>query len=88
MRVFLLVDDAHVIQLDIQVLINGVKHPVYRQVVLQLHRHLHKRRVWLTKVDTAEDADDLSPVVEKPEPQNLHNTARDRRSVPLCPPES
>ena len=40
MGILVLVDDASVLKLDIEVLVNRVECPADRQIVLKLHRHL------------------------------------------------
>lgn len=45
MRVLVLINDSSVFKLDIEILIDRVKRPSYRQVVLELHRHFPTHQV-------------------------------------------
>ena len=40
MRILVLIDDPGVLELDVEVLIHGVKDPSNGEIVLQLHCHL------------------------------------------------
>ena len=40
MGILVLVNNAGVLQLDVEVLVNRVEHPADRQIILELHCHL------------------------------------------------
>lgn len=45
-RVLVLIDNPSILELDIEVLINGVKGSSDSQIVLQLHRHFSSHQVF------------------------------------------
>ena len=48
-RVLLLVNDADVVELDVQVLVDRVQRALDRQVVLELDRDLPQQRAWRSR---------------------------------------